>query len=42
MDFDINKYYFDILVVDYAWKQVLIEVVHDHASLGCDDGFWLF
>ena len=32
----------DILVVDYAWKQVMIQVVHDHASLGCDDEVWLF
>ena len=37
-----NKGYFDILVVDYAWKQAMIGVVHDHPSLGCDDGFWLF
>ena len=39
---DLNKYYFDVLVVDYAWKQVMFEVVHDHASLGGGDGFWLF
>ena len=37
-----NKCCFDILVADYTWKWVMIELVHDHASSGCDDGFWLF
>ena len=33
---------FDILVVDYVWKQVMLEVVHVHASVGFNDEVWLF